>query len=71
MNCQPLRYRGKYAAFRRVRSGEDMRSNIHAGGTLKSAVITEEHLRLAEVVRPKVVQDGMFLVGLLISWATN
>ena len=41
-----------------------MRSNIHAGGKLKSAVITAEHLRLAEIVRPKVVQDGMFLVGL-------
>ena len=64
MNGQPLRYRGKYAAFRRVRSGEDMRSNIHAGGKLKPAVITEEHLRLAEIVRPKVVLDGMFLVGL-------
>ena len=64
MNGQPLRYQGKYAAFRRVRSGEDMRSNIHAGGKLKPAVITAEHLQLAEIVRPKVVQDGMFLVGL-------
>ena len=64
MNGQPLRYRGKYAAFRRVRSGEDMRSNIHAGGKLRPAVMTEEHLRIAEIVRPKVVQDGMFLVGL-------
>lgn len=64
MNGQPLRYRGKYAAFRRMRSGDDMRSNIHAGGKLKAAVITEEHLRIAEIVRPKVVQDGMFLVGL-------
>jgi glutathione synthase len=64
MNGQPLRYRGKYAAFRRVRSGDDMRSNIHAGGKLREAVITDAHLRIAEIVRPKVVQDGMFLVGL-------
>ncbi len=64
MNGQPLRYRGKYAAFRRVRHGEDMRSNIHAGGKLREAVITDQHLRIAEIVRPKVVQDGMFLVGL-------
>jgi glutathione synthase len=64
MNGQPLRYRGKYAAFRRVRHGEDMRSNIHAGGKLRAAVITDQHLRIAEIVRPKVVQDGMFLVGL-------
>lgn len=64
MNGQPLRYRGKYAAFRRVRSGEDMRSNVHAGGKLRAATITEEHLHLAEMVRPKIVLDGMFLVGL-------
>jgi len=64
MNGQPLRHRGKYAAFRRMRSGDDMRSNIHAGGKLREAVINDEHLRIAEIVRPKVVQDGMFLVGL-------
>ena len=64
MNGQPLRYKGKYAAFRRVRSGDDMRSNIHAGGKLHSAQITDEHLKIAEIVRPKLVQDGMFLVGL-------
>jgi glutathione synthase len=64
MNGQPYRYQGKYAAFRRVRSGEDMRSNIHAGGQKEAAKITEVHLKLADVVRPKLVQDGMFLVGL-------
>jgi glutathione synthase len=64
MNGQPLKHRGRYAAFRRVRSGDDMRSNIHAGGKLREAVITDQHLRIAEIVRPKVVQDGMFLVGL-------
>ncbi len=64
MNGRPLRVKGKYAAFRRVRTGGDMRSNIHAGGKKAEAEITEEHLRIAEIVRPKLVQDGMFLVGL-------
>jgi glutathione synthase len=64
MNGRPLRYKNKYAAFRRLRSGDDMRSNIHAGGRLKQAQITENELRIAEIVRPKLVQDGMFLVGL-------
>ena len=32
MNGRPLCVKRKYAAFRRVRSGGDMRSNIHAGG---------------------------------------
>ncbi len=64
MNGRPLRVRGKYAAFRRVRSGGDMRSNVHAGGRLAPADVGETALRIAEVVRPKLVQDGMFLVGL-------
>ena len=64
MNGLPLRHRGKYAAFRRVRAGDDMRSNVHAGGKLREAEITDMHLRIAEIVRPKLVQDGMFLVGL-------
>jgi glutathione synthase len=64
LNGQPLRYKGKYAAFRRVRQGDDMRSNIHAGGKLRQAVITDTHLKIVEIVRPKLVQDGMFLVGL-------
>ena len=64
MNGQPLRYKGKYAAFRRLRSGEDIRSNIHAGGKKDQAVVDDRALRIAEIVRPKLVNDGMFLVGL-------
>ncbi|MBL7115065.1 MAG: glutathione synthase [Kiritimatiellae bacterium] len=64
MNGRPLRVKGKYAAFRRVRSGGDMRSNIHAGGSLAPAEVTDTDLQIAEIVRPKLVQDGMFLVGL-------
>ncbi len=64
MNGRPLQVKGKYAAFRRVRTGGDMRSNIHAGGKLAEARVTENDLKIAEIVRPKLVQDGMFLVGL-------
>jgi len=64
MDGKPLRLRGKYAAFRRVRSGDDMRSNIHAGGKLRAAELTDTHFQIAEIVRPKLVEDGMFLVGL-------
>ena len=64
MNGRPLIAKGKYCAFRRVRSGGDMRSNIHAGGTKAAAEVDHTALRIAEIVRPKLVQDGMFLVGL-------
>lgn len=64
MNGSPLMHRGKYAAFRRLRHGGDMRSNIHAGGTKAEAEVDRQALELAEMVRPKLVEDGMFLVGL-------
>ena len=64
MNGLPLRSKGKYCAFRRVRTGGDMRSNIHAGGKLAKADIDSVALHVAEIVRPKLVEDGMFLVGL-------
>jgi glutathione synthase len=64
MNGAPLKFKGKYAAFRRLRSGDDIRSNIHAGGTKAQAFIGENELRIVEIVRPKLVEDGMFLAGL-------
>ena len=64
MNGQPLRYKNKYAAFRRLRASEDIRSNIHAGGEKAKAIVDDVALHIAEIVRPKLVEDGMFLVGL-------
>ncbi len=64
MNGMPLRYKGKYAAFRRIRTGDDIRSNIHAGGRLRRAELNDTMFELAEMVRPRLVEDGMFLVGL-------
>ncbi len=64
MNGSPLEVDGKYAAMRRVGSDEDIRSNIHAGGTAKPIRITERQLRVAELIRPKLIEDGMFLVGI-------
>ncbi len=64
LNGYPLRHKGKLAAFRRVGSGGDIRSNLHAGGKKVQAVVDSAMLHVAEVVRPKLVLDGMFLVGL-------
>jgi glutathione synthase len=64
MNGRPLEVDGKYAAMRRVGAKDDIRSNIHAGGKAKAARITERELRVAELIRPKLLKDGMFLVGI-------
>jgi glutathione synthase len=64
MNGEPLRCGGSYAAFRRVNEGPDPRSNMHVGGKGRAAELTPEMLELVRAARPKLIADGMFLVGL-------
>lgn len=64
MNGRPLERDGKFAAFRRVNKTGDARSNMHSGGESVAAEVDDQMLRLVEIVRPKLVHDGMFLVGL-------
>lgn len=66
MNAQPLECEGKYAAIRRVRKeGDgDMRSNMTAGAISEKVSLTPEILEIAELVRPKLIEDGMFFVGI-------
>lgn len=64
MNGRPLEHQGKYAAFRRVNKTGDMRSNMHSGGESEAVEIDDDALRLVEMVGPKLIADGMFLVGL-------
>lgn len=64
MNGEALQHKGKYCAIRRVNSPDDIRSNIHAGGSAVAAKVDQRMLDLVELVKPKLIQDGMFLVGL-------
>jgi glutathione synthase len=64
MNGEALRVGDAYAAFRRINKSGDARSNISAGGQIEAAIPDEDALRLVEMVRPKLINDGMFLVGL-------
>ena len=64
MNGKPLQIGKKYAALRRVSAKDDIRSNIHAGGKAVAVEIGEVELRVAELIRPKLIADGMFLVGI-------
>jgi glutathione synthase len=63
MNGRPLEIDGKYAALRRVAAKDDIRSNIHAGGTAEAVEIGDIELNVAEIIRPKLLADGMFLIG--------
>lgn len=64
MNGEPLRVGGEYAAFKRFNASADMRSNVSAGGEIQPTKVTDKMLAVAEAVRPKLIADGMFLVGL-------
>jgi glutathione synthase len=67
LNGRPLEAKGKIAAFARERTGDDLRSNMAAGGKGAGAKVTDAMLRIADVVRPKLTRDGMFFVGLDIA----
>lgn len=67
LNGSPLEKDGKYAVFARRNTGSDVRSNMAAGGTMATAEITAPMRRIAEIVGPKLIKDGMFFVGLDIA----
>ena len=64
MNGVPLAVDGHHAAFRRVNESTDPRSNMRVGGVPEPVKVDDEMLAVAEAVRPKLLADGMFLVGL-------
>ncbi len=66
LDGEPFQYHGKYCAIHRMRrTGDaDIRSNITAGAVAHRATVTPEMLHLAELCKPRLQQDGMFLVGL-------
>jgi len=64
MNGQVLERNGKLAAIHRQGPQGDIRSNLTIGGKLAKVELTDTMREIAEVVRPRLVKDGMFLVGL-------
>lgn len=64
VNGKPLRCEGRYAALRRVNATGDFRSNMTAGGKPYKAEVTDRMLEIAEIVRPRLLADGLFFVGI-------
>lgn len=70
VNGEPIQVQGKYAALHRLQKDGEIRSNIHRGGKAAKAAMTDEIMELVELVKPKLIQDGMFFVGLDIVGST-
>ncbi|MDW7690513.1 glutathione synthase [Flammeovirgaceae bacterium SG7u.111] len=51
-------------AMKRVPSSDDVRANVHAGGTAHKHVLTKEEKALCKKIGPKLVADGLYFVGL-------
>jgi glutathione synthase len=51
-------------AILRVPRGDDIRSNIHVGGSVVPAELTAREQELVKSVAPRLRQDGLFFVGL-------
>lgn len=67
LNGQIFEAEGKVAAMHRFNKTGDARNNVSAGGQIRKAKMTAEVQELADKVRPKLVQDGVFLCGLDIA----
>jgi glutathione synthase len=46
-----------------MRPKDDIRSNMHVGGTRKPSSLTEVERRICDLIRPRLVADGLYFVG--------
>lgn len=58
LNGEPI------GAMRRIPHQDDLRSNVHAGGTVAKHVLTSAEKNLCKLIGPKLVRDGLYFVGL-------
>lgn len=64
MNGRILECDGRAAALRRIPKGGETRANISQGAGVEPVEVSDGMRRLADLVRPRLVADGLFLVGL-------
>jgi glutathione synthase len=58
LNGEPI------GAMRRIPGNDDHRSNVSAGGTIAKHTLTKEETALCKQIGPKLVNDGLFFVGI-------
>ena len=58
LNGEPI------GAMRRIPAQGDVRSNVHAGGTVVKHVLTNEEKELCRQIGPKLVRDGLYFAGI-------
>ncbi|WP_080522370.1 glutathione synthetase [Methyloprofundus sedimenti] len=51
-------------AMKRIPAVGDVRSNVHAGGSVVKHVLTKTEKDLCDLIGPKLVRDGLYFVGI-------
>jgi len=59
----PLRVGATVAAYTRMRPKDDVRSNMHVGGSRRRTEFHEAEARICDLLRPRLVADGLYFVG--------
>lgn len=58
LNGEPI------GAMKRVPANGDIRSNVHAGGTVQKHPLTKQEVKLCKKIGPQLVKDGLYFVGI-------
>jgi glutathione synthase len=59
----PMLVGGQWAAYKRMRPKDDIRNNMHVGGARKPGGLSEAERRICDLIRPRLVADGLYFVG--------
>ncbi len=60
---EPIRIGKHVAAYKRMRPKDDIRNNMHVGGQRKRCEFTDTEQRICDLLRPRLVADGLYFVG--------
>jgi glutathione synthase len=63
----PIEADGRVAVYRRLHASDDMRNNMHLGASRRACRLTQAERELCETIRPRLIADGLYLVGLDIA----
>jgi len=63
----PIEAGGRVAVYRRLHASDDMRNNMHLGASRRACRLTQAERELCETIRPRLMADGLYLVGLDIA----
>jgi glutathione synthase len=59
----PLRVGETVASYKRMRPRDDIRNNIHVGGSRRRTDFSEAERRICDLLRPRLAADGLYFVG--------